>query len=76
MIYKDVLAKVMSDPNIVELARKQAAKYGDPHKRTFDIPLYESCMSACLNETCHQMGLALSETEEFRKILLENLEKL
>ena len=55
---------------------KQAAKYGDPHKRTFDIPLYESCMSACVNETCHQMGLALSETEEFRKIFLENLEKL
>jgi phosphoserine aminotransferase len=76
VIYKDVLAKVMSDPNIVELAIKQSEKYGDPHKRTFDIPLYESFVHLCINETCHQMGLALSETEEFRKILLENLEKL
>jgi hypothetical protein len=76
MIYKDVLAKLMSDPNIVDLAKKQAAKYGDPDRRTFDMPLYESCIAACINETCHQMGLALSETEEFRKIFLENLEKL
>ena len=76
MIYKDVLAKLMSDPNIVALARKQAAKYGDPDGKTFDIPLYESCIAVCINETCHQMGLALSETEEFRKIFLEKLEKL
>ena len=76
MIYKDVLAKLMSDPHIVELAIKHSEKYGDPHKRTFDIPLYESLVHLCVNETCHQMGLALSETEEFSKIFLEKLENL
>jgi hypothetical protein len=75
MIYKDILAKLKADPQIVELARKKAGKYDDPDKTTFGIPLYETCITACINETCHQMGLALSETEEFRKIFLENLEK-
>jgi len=50
--------------------------HDDPDKTTFNIPLYESLIAACVNETCHQMGLALSETEEFRKIFLEKLEKL
>ena len=76
MIYKDILEKYKSDPKIVEFARKKAAKYGDPDKTTFNIPLYESCIAASINETCHQMGLALSETDEFHKIFLENLEKL
>jgi hypothetical protein len=76
MEYKDVVAKLMSDPKVVDLARKQAAKYDNPDKRTFDIPLYESCIAVCIHETCHQMGLALSETEEFRKIFLKKLEKL
>lgn len=76
MMYKDVLDKLKSDSQIVELARKQAAKFDDPDKTTFNIPLYESLIAACVNETCHQMGLALSETEEFRRMLIDNMEKL
>jgi hypothetical protein len=76
MTYKEMTSKYCSDQQIIDLARKASVKYGDPERRTFDIPLYESCIHACLNEACHQMGLRVADTEEFRKLLVENLEKL
>ena len=76
MNYQEVLKLYCTDQKIIELSRKVSAKYGDSEKRTFDIPLYQSCIHACLNETCHQMGLRVANTEEFRKLLIENLEKL
>jgi hypothetical protein len=76
MTSEEMTSKYCSDQQIIELARKISAKYGDSEKRTFDIPLYQSCIRACLNETCHQMGLRVADTEEFRKLLIENLKKL
>ena len=76
MTSEEMTSKYCSDQQIIELARKVSAKYGDSEKRTFDIPLYQSCIHACLNKTCHQMGLRVANTEEFRKLLIENLEKL
>lgn len=76
MTSEEMLKLYCTDQEIIELARKVSAKYGDPYKKTFNIPLYKSCIHACLNETCHQMGLRVADTEEFRKLLIENLEKL
>ena len=65
-----------TDPEIKNLAIELVSKWDDPYKKTFNTFLWQDCINASINQTCHDMGIKLASTPEFRELMIENMKKL